>query len=207
MGEEAKARGSVRPKGVRTAVVETNNLLASGLTALLIRRLGDRSEVLNLSAHGSIGHLRPDILVVGPSWPEEDVPRLLRDAFESPSRTRAVLIVSEDSHSDWTPGTGHLVRISERCDSEVLLSSVEAMLATHEPMKLRNGATQQSRLLSLIQQGLTNREIAARLFLAESTVKWHISKLMRSLGARNRTELSRLGHAPTGNPQARRQGS
>jgi LuxR family maltose regulon positive regulatory protein len=43
-------------------------------------------------------------------------------------------------------------------------------------------------VLQLIAEGLTNREIAARLFLSVNTVKVHSSNIYGKLGAHNRTE-------------------
>lgn len=48
---------------------------------------------------------------------------------------------------------------------------------------------QQERVLELAAEGLTNREIGERLFISESTVRFHIQKLKASTEARNRTEL------------------
>jgi DNA-binding NarL/FixJ family response regulator len=46
--------------------------------------------------------------------------------------------------------------------------------------------------LALVVMGLTNAEIAARLFLAESTVKCHLSSSFMKLGVRSRHEATRL---------------
>lgn len=59
----------------------------------------------------------------------------------------------------------------------------------------------QTEILSLVAKGLSNTEIAERLFLSESTVKWHIRKILRVLGVSNRAQavaryLSASSHAP-----------
>ncbi len=45
----------------------------------------------------------------------------------------------------------------------------------------------QGEILHLLREGLSNRDIAARLGIGEGTVKLHVSAVMRRLGARNRT--------------------
>jgi DNA-binding CsgD family transcriptional regulator len=50
-------------------------------------------------------------------------------------------------------------------------------------------------ILELIAHGMSNREIAARLFISENTVKTHSSRVFDKLGARRRTQAVRLGKA------------
>jgi DNA-binding NarL/FixJ family response regulator len=47
-------------------------------------------------------------------------------------------------------------------------------------------------VLALMLDGLTNRQIAARLFLSESTVKGHMTAAFRRLNARSRREVTRI---------------
>jgi two-component system, NarL family, response regulator LiaR len=48
-------------------------------------------------------------------------------------------------------------------------------------------------VLELIAAGLSNREIAARLYLSENTIKTHSSRVFDKLGARRRTQAVQLG--------------
>jgi DNA-binding CsgD family transcriptional regulator len=48
-------------------------------------------------------------------------------------------------------------------------------------------------ILELIAQGMSNREIAEKLFVSENTVKTHSSRVFDKLGARRRTQAVWLG--------------
>ena len=45
-------------------------------------------------------------------------------------------------------------------------------------------------ILELVAQGLTNGEIARRLWVTETTVKFHLSRVYRKLGVSNRTSAA-----------------
>ncbi len=48
-------------------------------------------------------------------------------------------------------------------------------------------------ILSLVAEGMSNREIAGKLFVSENTVKTHCSRAFDKLGARRRTEAVQMG--------------
>jgi two-component system, NarL family, response regulator LiaR len=50
-------------------------------------------------------------------------------------------------------------------------------------------------ILELIAEGLSNREIAEKLFVSENTVKTHSSRVLAKLGARRRTQAVQIGKA------------
>jgi PAS domain S-box-containing protein len=49
-------------------------------------------------------------------------------------------------------------------------------------------SSRQTQILALVAEGLSNAEIASRLYLTESTVKWHVRKILRALGVANRAQ-------------------
>ena len=59
---------------------------------------------------------------------------------------------------------------------------------------------QELKIALLVAQGLTNREVAASLFLSPKTIEHHLSAIYRKLGIRSRTELVR--HLADGEPDA-----
>ena len=58
-----------------------------------------------------------------------------------------------------------------------------------QPPELTN---REKQALSLVIMGLTNREIAHKLFLSESTIKSHLNSAFRKLGVGSRAEAARL---------------
>ena len=47
-------------------------------------------------------------------------------------------------------------------------------------------------LLRLVANGLTNAEVAEKLFLSSRTVDWHLGSIYRKLGLHSRTEAARF---------------
>ncbi|HEX3650732.1 MAG TPA: response regulator transcription factor [Pseudonocardiaceae bacterium] len=72
----------------------------------------------------------------------------------------------------------------------VLMGRLRASL--DGPGPLADLTDQERTLLSLIGEGLTNRQIAERMFLAEKTVKNYVSRLLAKLGMERRTQAAVL---------------
>ena len=56
--------------------------------------------------------------------------------------------------------------------------------------RLASLTDQERRILELIGEGLTNREIGERMFLAEKTVKNYVSNLLAKMGMERRTQVA-----------------
>ncbi len=61
----------------------------------------------------------------------------------------------------------------------------------------------EEKVLRLISEGMSNRQIANALSLAEGTVKNYVSRIMEKLHANTRTELAIMSHRHAG-PAANR---
>lgn len=65
----------------------------------------------------------------------------------------------------------------------------------HEKIKSLEISKREYEVLQLISEGCSNREIAERLFLSESTIKTHVSSLLVKLNAKRRTQAIQLAKA------------
>jgi DNA-binding NarL/FixJ family response regulator len=109
---------------------------------------------------------------------------VLLEATTTPTEMRNAMregahgVVLEDRLGATLPGTVLAVAAGQ-----VVAPTAMARRLAPPPLSHREKET-----LALVVQGLTNRQIAAQLFLAESTVKTHLSSVLRKLDARSRAE-------------------
>jgi DNA-binding NarL/FixJ family response regulator len=64
-------------------------------------------------------------------------------------------------------------------------------LSQNENPKIGNLSARQREILEMVVEGLSNAEIARRLYLSESTIKQHLRAVYKVLGVRNRTEAAK----------------
>lgn len=69
---------------------------------------------------------------------------------------------------------------------------LEYLISNEEIDELEMLSARQREILKLVDEGLTNAQIAKRLFLTESTVKQHLRAAYKVLGVSNRTEAARI---------------
>ncbi|MEW9512645.1 response regulator [Streptomyces bacillaris] len=71
-----------------------------------------------------------------------------------------------------------------------LMARLRGGQAAEEPEMLPGLTDREREILDLIGEGLTNRQIGQRLYLAEKTVKNHISRLLAKLGVERRVQAA-----------------
>jgi PAS domain S-box-containing protein len=122
-------------------------------------------------------------------------------------RSRAELIADSDGRPLRLTGTVQDVT-EVRAAAEVLQTASDLGRRAAElhrfPERSRDGdlarllSSRQVEILALVADGLSNAEIASRLYLTESTVKWHVRKILKALGVANRAQaVARYLSAPS----------
>lgn len=66
------------------------------------------------------------------------------------------------------------------------------LIAYEEPVDLNILSVRQREILEFVVEGMSNAQIAKRLYLSESTIKQHLRAAYKLLGVNNRTEAARL---------------
>lgn len=159
--------------------------------------------------------LRPDMVLMDVHMPEMTGTEALREIKQRAPSTLVVMLTIADSDRDLFESVkagadGYLLK---NLTPEELVAAVRAAAAGETPMTpamatriLRefqrdpgtkrparhNLSNRELEVLRLAASGMTYREIAAALFVAESTVKNHMRHIMEKLHLRNRTEVVRV---------------
>lgn len=76
---------------------------------------------------------------------------------------------------------------------KVQVPSSQPFALNEERMKNLGITKRELEILELIAQGMSNREIAEKLFVSENTVKTHSSRLFDKLSAKRRTQAVQIG--------------
>ncbi|MFI5907566.1 response regulator [Dactylosporangium sp. NPDC051541] len=195
---------------VRVLVVDDQQLVRDGIASLLSIQPG--IEVVGTAAGGEealqrAADLTPDVVLMDVRMPGLDgveATRALRRAhpscrvvmlttFDDDQYVALALRAGADGYLLKDLGAAELadaVRLAHRGVAQ-LDPSVARRLATARPADTPTDlTTRELEILRLVATGATNREIAARMFLSEGTVKNHVSRILTRLGLRDRTQAA-----------------
>lgn len=204
--------------GIRVLVVDDHEVVRAGITALLARQdglrvvgeAGSAEEALrSAAARGA------DVVVLDYRLPGMDGARaceaLLRrqpdtrvvifTGFSAPEIVRACVAAGAHAYltkEEDTPALPEAVRAVAR-GLGVFGSNVSSLVGGWARAAGTAGAQgamdpAEVSLLSLLAEGLTNREIGARIHVSEHTVKVRLRRLMRKLGVARRSEAVAAAH-------------
>jgi DNA-binding NarL/FixJ family response regulator len=164
------------------------------------------------SALARIPALKPDVAVLDVRLPDGDGVSVCRDIRSKMPEVACLMLTSfgdDEALFDaiMAGAAGYVlkqIRGTDLVGAVRTLAAGESMLdpeaASRVMKRMRNQAAhsdpltgltaQEKRILELIGEGLTNRQIGERLFLAEKTVKNYVSALFAKLGMERRTQAA-----------------
>jgi DNA-binding NarL/FixJ family response regulator len=201
---------------VRVLLVDDQALFREALATLLGVR--DDIEVIGEAANGfealhRIAELAPDVVLMDLRMPVLDGIAATRRIRTEYPQARVIALTTFDDDADVfaalrAGAVGYLLKdvssgrlveavLAAARDESVLQPSVAAKVvarfaqlpADDEPLAVPLSERELA-VVRLLAQGRSNREIAAALFLAEGTVKNHVTNVLGKLGARDRTQAA-----------------
>jgi DNA-binding NarL/FixJ family response regulator len=84
------------------------------------------------------------------------------------------------------------VAVATKGELVALRELLNYLLSEEEPANFDLLSARQREILGYVVEGLSNAEIARRLFLTESTIKQHLRAAYKLLGVKNRTKAANL---------------
>lgn len=202
--DEAMVRASVRTILAAAGDIEVVAEAADGRAAVEAARahrpdvvlLDIRMPVLDgLAAAGELGRVVPDAAVIMLTTFSEDA--YIAEALESgvsgfllktgdPYELMAAIRAAHDGASYLSPKVAH--RVIQQLGGGRMSRQVASL------ERISQLTPREREVLALLGAGLSNAEIARRLYLVEGTVKAYVSTLMSRLGVRNRVQAAILAH-------------
>lgn len=201
------------PDPVRVFILDDHELVRQGLKDLLegegflvVGESGSAAE-----ATRRIPALRPDVAILDGRLPDGTGIEVCRDVRSLNPRLRCLILTSYDDEQALrgavlAGASGYVLKQIRNDDLLAGIRRAAAGESLFEPgaeqriiAGLSKAATdprmealsaQEKKVLSLIGEGMTNRQIGAELFLAEKTVKNYVSSILAKLGFERRTQAA-----------------
>ena len=190
-------------RGVRTLLMEEPDIVVVGEAATAA------------VAVPGIRSLRPDVAILDARLPDGDGVDVCRDVRDGHPEIACLMFTSYDDEKAvvaavMAGAAGYLLKQVRGVDLVDAVRRVAAGQSLLDPAvtatvlaRMRSGdphpadplaalTEQERRVLALITEGMTNREIGERLYLAEKTVKNYVSSLLAKLGLARRTQAAAL---------------
>jgi two-component system, NarL family, response regulator DevR len=198
---------------IQVLLVDDHEVVRRGLRELL----GDEPDIEVVAEAGSVDealavalHVEPDVAVVDVRLGDGDGVTLCRELRSRPNAPQCLMLTAFDDEEAMigaimAGASGYLLKQVKGQDVVNAVREVAAGRSLLDPTttarvldKLRHppedelaALTERERsVLDLIGDGLSNREIAERLFLAEKTVKNYVTSVLAKLGMQRRTQAA-----------------
>jgi DNA-binding NarL/FixJ family response regulator len=207
----------MEPTPIRVFLLDDHEVVRRGLRDLLeaegdIEVVGEAGTVAEATAR--IPALRPHVAVLDARLPDGSGIDVCRDVRSVDPSIKALILTSYDDDEALFAAilAGAAGYVLKQIGSSDLVEGVRRVAAGQslidpsltarvldrvrngpaEPAELSSLTEQERKILGLIAEGLTNRQIGERMFLAEKTVKNYVSSILAKLGLERRTQAAVL---------------
>jgi DNA-binding NarL/FixJ family response regulator len=211
---------------IRVFLLDDHEVVRAGVREMLqhagdIEVVGESASAIE-AAH-RIPALRPDVAVLDARLPDGNGIDVCRDVRSIDPSIKGLILTSYDDDEAlfaaiMAGASGYVlkqIRGTDLVDAVRRIAAGQSMLdpavtqrvlerirnGVEEPHELKSLTEQERRILIHVAEGLTNREIAAKMFLAEKTVKNYVSSLLAKLGLESRTQAAVLATKLLGHGQ------
>lgn len=217
MSETSHAETSAEQAQIRVFLLDDHEVVRRGLAELLAAEqdmevVGEASTVA--SALARLPVLRPDVAVLDVRLPDGDGVSACREIRSSLPDTVCLMLTGygDDQALLGAIVAGAAGYVMKQASAVELVEAIRTVAAgqstldahaakrvmerlreravTLDPVSALSG--QEKRVLDLIGEGLTNRQIAERMFLSEKTAKNYVSSLLTKLGLQRRSQAAAL---------------
>jgi two-component system, NarL family, response regulator DevR len=202
---------------IRVFLLDDHEVVRRGLHDLLesegdIEIVGEAGTVRDATAR--IPALRPHVAVLDARLPDGSGIDVCRDVRSVDPSINALILTSYDDDEALFAAilAGAAGYVLKQIGGNDLMDAVRRVAAgqslidpsltarvldrlrrgPEEPAELAGLTEQERKILALIAEGLTNRQIGERLFLAEKTIKNYVSSILSKLGLERRTQAAVL---------------
>ncbi len=200
---------------IRVYLLDDHEIVRRGIRELLesepdIVVVGESGLAAEATRH--IPACRPDVAILDGRLPDGSGIDVCRDVRSVDPSIKALVLTSYDDDDAlfaaiMAGAAGYVLKQVRGNDLIDMVRRVAAGQSTLDPSvtaavleRVRHGTPrdheldalteQEQRILDLIGQGMTNRQIAGELFLAEKTVKNYVSSMLAKLGLTSRTQAA-----------------
>jgi NarL family two-component system response regulator LiaR len=199
---------------IRVMIVDDHAVVRSGLSAFLmayddLEFVGDAGG--GLEAVRKCPDLRPDVVLMDLVMPEVDGSEATRLIRETCPHVKVIALTSykEEELVQGALKAGAIGYLLKNVSAEELANAIRAahagrptlapeaaevlIRAATRPAEVSAGLTgRELEILQLMVDGLSNPEIAKKMYVSRSTVKFHVSNILMKLGAASRTEAASM---------------
>ncbi|MFL6156860.1 MAG: response regulator [Marmoricola sp.] len=202
---------------LRVFLLDDHDIVRRGVRALLesdgdVVVVGETSTIAE--ATRMIPELSPDVAVLDARLPDGSGIDLCANLKTIAPTVRSLILTSYDDEEAIVAAirAGAAGYVLKEVEGDSLLSAVRTVASGQSlidpvmarrvihwieqsntgPEELSGLTEQQLRILGLLAEGLTNREIGLQLYLAEKTVKNHVTRILATLGVQRRTQAALL---------------